>query len=179
MSAMRWPAIFILTALSGIAFGQKPTITKKEGHLSPLIVKVTFLSGESRTLMLQGVGWFGGIGDTHAIRGIGEGNSLVSIWLDTIAAIKDTNADDALFILKSGTERRLSFVDNNSVQSGLKDYYIRNFYVANQDGGTERLDLAQVKSVEFAATARRDKDGNAMFDQWRYSPFTGEKLPEN
>jgi hypothetical protein len=177
---MRWLTILLLTTLvSGVALGQQPTFTKKEGHLSPLMVKVTFLSGGSRTLMLQGVGWPGGIGDTHAFRGMGEGNSLVSIWLDTIAAIKDTNADDALFIFKSGTERRLSFVTNNSVHDGSREYYIRYLYVANQDGGTEKLDLAQVKSVEFAAVARKDKEGNAMFDQWRFSPFTGEKLSEN
>ena len=31
-------------------------------------------------------------------------------WLDSIASIKDATANDALFVMKDGTEQRLAFV---------------------------------------------------------------------
>jgi hypothetical protein len=51
--------------------------------------------------------------------------------------------------------------------------------IVNQDEGQERIDMRQLKSVEFLPAPRKDKMGNTMFEIWRYSPFTGEKLAGN
>jgi hypothetical protein len=72
--------------------------------------------------------------------------------------------------MKNGTERRLRF-KNDSAQ--LFDA----LYISNPDGGTERVQVSKVKRVEFLNPPRMDKDKHAMLDDWRYSPYTGEKLP--
>ena len=59
-------------------------------------------------------------------------------WFDSLAAIKDTTATDALFVLKDGTSQRMSLVND-----------FRVLYLAARLGGTEKLDLAKVKAVEF------------------------------
>ena len=65
--------------------------------------------------------------------------ALVTARLDRIAAIQDTNAGQILFALKDGTQQRLSL---------LRDSWV--LYLAKTDGGTEKLDFAQARSVQFA-----------------------------
>jgi hypothetical protein len=36
--------------------------------------------------------------------------------------------------------------------------------------------LKAIKSVKFLKPARTGDKDNVMFDHWRFSPFTGEKL---
>jgi hypothetical protein len=75
-----------------------------EGHSSNLRAKIVFLdAGPSRTIMLQGVGCSVGSCSRHAIGGRAASDSLVNTSLDTIAAIKETTEDDAVFVLKNGT----------------------------------------------------------------------------
>ena len=71
-----------------------------------------------------------------------EHAALVSAWLDSIAAIKDATQSDALFVMKDGTERRMSLV------TGFRVLYLTN------GGAAEKLDLAKVKSIEFFAPTR-------------------------
>ena len=63
--------------------------------------------------------------------------------MDSLAAIRDTTANDALFVLEDGTSHRMSLVNN-----------FRVLYLATRLGGTERLDLAKVRAVEFSAWKR-------------------------
>jgi hypothetical protein len=44
-------------------------------------------------------------------------------------------------------------------------------------GSKEAIDGAKLRSIEFVRAPHQDKLGNAMFPNWRYSPFTGERLP--
>jgi hypothetical protein len=67
----------------------------------------------------------------------------VRTWLDSIASIKDPTDDDALFVLKDGTQHRMPLV------MGFRVLYVRNL-----SGGRENLDLAKTKSIEFLAPAR-------------------------
>lgn len=126
-----------------IAFTMNGTSEAPQGHASGLTAKITLPDGTSRTARLQGVGCPVAICSRVVIKGKAKGDSLVRTWLDTIAAIKDTTADDALFVKKDGTVERLSLV---------KDF--RVLYVADRVGGTEKLDLAKVKSIEFLAPAK-------------------------
>ena len=59
-------------------------------------------------------------------------------WVDSIASIKDATANDALFVMRDGTERRLSLVTD-----------FRVLYISNGIGGSEKLDLAKIRSLEF------------------------------
>jgi hypothetical protein len=109
-----------------------------QGHSSGLTARIVMPDGTNRTARLEGVGCTVSICSRVAIEGKGENQSPVRSWLDAIAAIRDTTADDALFVMKDGTSQRLSLV---------KDF--RVLYIANRLAGTEKLDLAKVKSVEF------------------------------
>jgi hypothetical protein len=60
--------------------------------------------------------------------------------------IRGTTPDSALLVLKDGTTRRLTFVND-----------FRVIYLDNRSGGKEKeekLDLARTRSVEFIATPK-------------------------
>ena len=112
-------------------------------HLSGLTAKITMRDGTTRTARLEGVGCPLGTCSRTAFQAKTGGDALVKSWFDCLAAITDTTPNDAVFISKDGTRQRLSL---------LKDF--RVLYFANRLGGTEKLDLAKVKTVEFVAPNR-------------------------
>ena len=114
------------------------------GHASRLTARITMRDGGTRTVTLEGVGCSQSICSRTSIKAKAEGDSLVRTWFDSLAAIQDSTASDALFILKDGTSRRMSLIND-----------FRVLYLANRLGGTEKLDLAKVKVVEFLAPARK------------------------
>jgi hypothetical protein len=138
-----FPAIVLLSPATLVVRGGSEPSEARQGHLSGLTAKVTMADGTSRTARLEGVGCSATICSRVAITGKADSDSLVKTWLDSIAAIRDTTPADALFVLKDGTERRLSFVTD-----------FRVLYLANRLGGTEKLDMARIKSVEFVASPR-------------------------
>lgn len=123
-----------------IAFTTKGADEPGQGHSSGLMAKISLADGTTRTAKIEGVGCPVAMCSRVAIQGKAKGDSLVRARLDTIAAIKDTTANDALFVRKDGTAQRLSLL-----------YDFRVLYLANRNGGTERLDLTKVKSLEFLA----------------------------
>ena len=110
---------------------------------SGLMTRITMRDGATRTVELEGVGCAQSICSRTAIKANTEGGSLARTWFDSLAAIRDTTANDALFVLKDGTSHRMSLVND-----------FRVLYLATRLGGTERLDLAKVRAVEFSAWKR-------------------------
>ena len=53
------------------------------------------------------------------------------------------------------------------------------FKFVNADDSNGFVNFAQCKTIEFLKPARKDKKANAMFDHWKYSPYTGEKLDKD
>lgn len=158
-------AAILLVFTAGSA--QRPQVRNIEGHLSPLMAKVTLYSGATRDVLVIGRGSPNNIRDTHRFSGDSE-SGAVDIWFDTVVAIKNTGKDEVTLVLKNGNERILNM---SNARNALA--------IVNSDDSTETIELSQVKKVEFLKPARKDKSGNAMFDNWQFSPFTGEKLPEN
>jgi hypothetical protein len=118
-------------------------VESKAGQ-SSIVARMTLANGSSRTVTLEGVGCSKAMCSRVAIQGKASGDSRVTrTWLDTIATIKDISSEDALFVLKNGTARRLSVVHDN-----------RFLYFADQNGVGGKIDLAGVKSVEFLAAGR-------------------------
>jgi hypothetical protein len=72
------------------------------------------------------------------IRSRNEQGAPLQTWLDSIASIKDTTERDALFVMKDGTEQRLAFEAD-----------FRVLYVSSRNDGTQKLDLAKIRSIEF------------------------------
>jgi hypothetical protein len=107
------------------------------------MAKITTRDGATRTVKVEGVGCPRSICSRTAIKAKTQRDWLVRTWFDNLAAIKDTTASDALFVLKDGTSRRMSLVDD-----------FRVLYLDGWLGGTDRLDLARVEAVEFLAPER-------------------------
>jgi len=78
-----------------------------------------------------------------AIKGKADGDSLLSLRLDSIAAIKDTTENDALLVMKSGTEQWMSLITD-----------VRVLFLANRSHNSEKLDLVKIKSLEFLPHAK-------------------------
>ena len=123
-------------ALSAI-LGPTWSIFANEGHATGLMARITMRDGTVGNVKLAGVGCALGICSRSVIKGR-AGESEVKSWLDSLAAIRDTDEKSALFVGKDGTSQRLSLV---------KDF--RVLYLANRLGGGRKVDLAQVRSVEF------------------------------
>jgi hypothetical protein len=128
----------VMTRISALPASPERLPAEVDGHSSDLIAKVTLPGGASRSVILQGVGCPVSMCSRVAIKGTAGDDSLVNTWIDTIAAIQNTTADSALFVMKDGSLRSLAF---------LHDF--RVLYVVDQSGRSEKLDLAKVESLEF------------------------------
>jgi hypothetical protein len=136
-------AVALLAPVTFALRGASEPSEDRLGHQSGLTARITMADGTSRMARLNGVGCSASICSRTVIKSKAENDALVKTWLDSIAAIRDTTATDALFVLKDGTARRLSLVTD-----------FRVLYLANRLGGTEKLDLAKVTSVEFPAPSK-------------------------
>ena len=116
-------------------------------HSSDLMAKITTPDGFSQTVIVQGVGCNVNICSRVAVRSQSEASPGLAAFglhketstrLDSLAAIKDVTRTDALFVFKNGSSRRLSIVDGN-----------RFFYFAHAHFGAGKIDVMQVRSIEF------------------------------
>ncbi len=114
------------------------TMAGANRHSSGVTARITMRDGTVRTARLEGVGCAKAICSRTAIAARTKTNADVKEWFDNLAVIQDTTAQDALFVSKDGTSRRLSL---------LNDF--RVLYLANRLGGTEKLDLAEIRMIEF------------------------------
>jgi hypothetical protein len=125
-----------------VAFGMKepdaPSPEVRRAHSSGLTARITLPDGTIRMATLEGLGCSRSICSRVAIKVKADSNSLVSLWLDSIASIKDTTENDALLVMRDGTQRRMSLVTD-----------FRVLYLANRSPTSEKLDLAKIKSLEF------------------------------
>lgn len=105
--------------------------------------------------------------ETHRMVGWGRRTEKLELWLDTIEEITDTNDVEAILTMKDGSIHLFKYPG-----AGY------SLLLYDESDGTIRVPLAQVKQVKFLKAAREDELGKAMFDHWKYSPYTGEKLDE-
>lgn len=178
--------IFFTTIVFPAGSQQGPKIVEQSGHLAPVLIKVTFKNGQSRNVMLRG---FGNLASdsflTHqfVVRADG-GASIRRFWTDAMGAIKGsaemrTRNSDFVVVLKNGSQVSAQFTGMNctgEIRQDSPQWDCRTMYTYNEDDGDQKIDLMQVSMVEFLAVPKRDKAGYAMFETWKYSPYTGEKL---
>ena len=138
-----------VVALSSLAPGivgasRSDNALTRTGHQTSRTARVTLPDGRIRFVTLQGVGCSEAICSRVAVRVRADGRSPETrTWLDAVAAIRDITSNDALFVMKDGTARRLAVVDDN-----------RFIYVTNQDGDDQKINLAGMKSLEFIEAPR-------------------------
>jgi hypothetical protein len=108
----------------------------EQGHFSPVMARVTWRNGDSRTVSFEGVGCEISMCSRVRIQSRLQGSIVVTnTWLDSITSIRDITSQDALFTFKDGTARRLPVVSGN-----------RFLYFANG-----KMEMGKFKSVEFLA----------------------------
>jgi hypothetical protein len=141
-------------------------VEKEDGHLSPVLAEITFRDNSKRKVMVYGMGGNPAKGQgyyRHLWRATSKEGTDVRLWLDAMAVIKGINDEGAVVVLKDRTERPVNH-----------GHQVLHF--VNPDDSREYACLANVKEVRFLKPARKDGLGRAMFDDWLYSPYTGEKL---
>lgn len=109
-----------------------------QGHRSGMMARAVFLDGTDRTLRLEGVGCSESMCSRVFIRSTGEDGAPLRTWLDSIASIQHTAANDALLVMRDGAQQRVTFVPD-----------FRVLYLSNPGGRAERLDLTTIRSLEF------------------------------
>jgi hypothetical protein len=192
MSVFGGPLVLAFVALgSVVSLAQVLKVSEQNGHVSPVRARITFQNDVSREVVISAIG-FAGFGDslyTHTffIKTDG-GASNRTLWIDSIAAIKDletirTTRSEFSVVLKSGSQVSAMFVGappgsncNEGKEPTDPTRVCSSLVISNQDEGREVIDIRKLKAIEFLPVAKKDKAGNMMFDTWRYSPFTGEKL---
>lgn len=142
-----------LGVLGSFAFSAVRPAERDNGHSSNLVAKITMPDGDTRTVIGQGVGCAVNMCSRVAVRSKEEVDIRLATlglhketrtWLDSIAAIKDITNSGAWFVLKDGSERRLSVVDGN-----------RFFYFGDRYFSSGKIDVAKVRSIEFVSTTSR------------------------
>jgi hypothetical protein len=149
----RCSTILLIIAI-GVLVGGAATFAARPvdagfGHLSNLRAKITMPDGSSRSVVVQGVGCIVGMCSRVAVRSTESSARLaafglhkeMSMWLDSLAAIKNVTKSDALFVFKDGSTRQLSIVNGN-----------RFFYFANAHFGSGKIDVMKVRSIEFLSS---------------------------
>lgn len=134
------PAAF--TTVKGASSSAK-FVDDGQGHLTGLTARITMRDGEVRTVKLDGVGCAKAICSRTAIKGRVGDDTEVRTWLDSLAAIRVTNDHEARFVSRDGTSRRMSLVTD-----------FRVLYLADRLGGSRKLDLAKVGSIEFLSSGK-------------------------
>ena len=93
------------------------------------------------------------------------------------------NVDDAPLVASTygimSIPTLIVFKDGKQQEVELQQYDSNAFRVHRPDGGRDSFKLTSVTSIRFIPAPRKDREGNAMLDEWKYSPFTGEQLPDN
>jgi hypothetical protein len=129
-----------IACLAGMAiasFGMDSTNGFSPFHTAGMSLKITTRDGSARIVKLEGVGCTLSICSRTMMKAKAERDALMKLSLDGIAAIRDTADHDALFVMRDGTQKRLTLV---------KDF--RVLYFADS-GHSERLGIENVKSIDF------------------------------
>ena len=154
----------LAAACIAAAFAQEPQIDMKEGHIAPVRVRLTFTNGGTETGLLTNSYWHGGINGPFQFHANSFSGGNLAAWYDALHAVREINDKDELLFYKNGEQRRV----------GLEWFAVE---LTGPGGSTETIECGKIRSIEFLSAPRHDKMGNAMFSNWRYSPFTGERRP--
>ena len=133
--------ILILGTLGALLSGSS-TLAVTDQHAEPT-VRITLRDGSMRTAVLQGVGCPIAICSRVAFKGVHQDYAILSEDFKGLDAIRDVTSHAASFVAKDGRSKRLTL---------LHDF--RVLYLEDPSGKEQKLDLREVKSVEFTGAAR-------------------------
>ena len=108
-----------------------------------MTARVISVDGADRIVTLEGAGCTQSICSRVFLRGQTDSGAILQPLFGSITAIKDTTDKDALFKMRDGAELRLKFVPD-----------FRVLYLTDRNGVREKVDLANIRSLEFVDSAR-------------------------
>ena len=114
-----------------------------ERHASGLIARVTLPDGTYRTLTLDGFGCSAAICSRVFVEGSTDDGTVAKIWIDGLSAIRDITTNSALFVMKDGTQQRLSLITD-----------FRVLYVQEGSARQQKLDLSKIQSLQMVEFAK-------------------------
>ncbi|GEM_PF-4238009 len=165
MSLLSLP--IVTAALIPVASASSPALQglkgrTDHGHRSVFSVEVTYADGAKRkeTMADMSTG-----GTEFVLLGKDPQGGEHQMWLDTVADI-DVIRPEAI---------RVKLKDGKTMDLTQESYYA--IHTASPDGGSAEVRFENVKHVHFLRPVRRDGLGNAIFDGWSFSPFTGKRVP--
>jgi len=130
-------AAAVVMGIGGV--GGARTVPDEQDHVSSLSGTLILINGESRNIVLEGVGCTSSLCSRVLLNTRkADEPGFTRVWLDSISAIRDVTKDDALFLFRDGTERRLSVFPLNRV-----------LYIKGRWLGREKIGLETVRSLEF------------------------------
>ena len=155
-------AALALGAPSALPAAQALQSRTDSGHRSVFSVELTYDDGakarETMADMSYGGTEFVFIGnDPHG------GDHQV--WLDTIADLDVLQPSQVRLTLKNGRTMDLTHAGGFAI------------HTATPEGGSAEVRSEKIRHIRFLHPVRRDGLGNAIFDQWPFSPFTGKRVP--
>ena len=133
-------------ATDGTSDTPKPGRSKPqsaEHHASSLMARITLPDGTYRTATLDGVGCAAAICSRVFVEGKTVDGSITKVWLDALSAIRDTTASTAVFVMKDGTQQRLSLITD-----------FRVLYLQEGSAKPEKLDLSKIRSLQMMESAK-------------------------
>ncbi|MCI0683036.1 MAG: hypothetical protein L0Y71_13120 [Gemmataceae bacterium] len=163
-------AVVVAALVVGLAPADPPKVESEKNHWSPLLAEITFKDRKVKPaqVMICGI-QLGATYYSHAYVLTGDGDGKVRVWLDTIGAINNIDDRRLTVVFKDGRKRDFRHSGDFIGGDLLRVYH--------PNDATEKIPLVKLQEVRFLRTPRMDREKQAMFDHWRYSPFTGEKLP--
>lgn len=134
---------FAMGAISDTLKHSRPKPQSPGHHASGLMARVALHNGTYRTVTLDGFGCSAAICSRVFVEGrTGEG-SAAKIWIDGLSAIRDITANSAVFVMKDGTQQRLSLITD-----------FRVLYMQEGSSKPQKLDLSNVQSLQMVESAK-------------------------
>jgi hypothetical protein len=172
MSKLTVLTFFTMIGLTNSTFAEPPKVERKNDHVMPVYVEITEKDPKVKPLkvlltMVSEDIWIHGDGFQMKVY---DGSKSVLVWIDSIKEINQIDSKKLCIIFQNGEERDFSYDERTQLV----------YFNQLLDTKGEVL-LKNCKSVKFLKTPkspRADKDGHAMANDWRYSPYTGEKLKQ-
>jgi hypothetical protein len=133
-------------AMDGMSDAMKKSETSRQPtqtHASGLKARVTLPDGTNRTVTLDGFGCSAAICSRVFVQAKAFDGSTAKVWIDELAAIKDITPNSALFVMKDGTQQRLSLIPD-----------FRVLYLAGGRTRPGKLDLSTIQSLQMLASAK-------------------------
>lgn len=120
-----------------------PKPQSAERHASGLTARVTLPDGTNRTVTLDGFGCSAAICSRVFVEARSNEGAVEKIWIDGLSAIQDITVNNAVFVMKDGTQQRLELITD-----------FRVLYSQERNATPQKLDLSKIRSLQMVESRK-------------------------